>query len=345
MNHNTKLSENNSRFFRIIPQDMKGSQIKQFDFNRFESKIPGAYGAIGSIRWGKLTASVTQSELKGVILLLNGRSEFMEKYTISANRLTHLGYHIYSMDWRGQGLSLRELPNRHKGFVQDFAHYLSDFEAFFQTIIEPLQLPVTVMAHSMGGHITLRYLMEQANSSTASIPSLIEKVILLSPMLDIQTAPFPKKMAIKLADLVVNWGMGTGYAFGNKDYKRSSFRFKNNPLTHDLDNFYIEHQEIEKQSDLALGGVTWRWLKEAFDSIAIIQNEKQLSKINRPVWIASASEDKVVCNDAIRKTVKALPDGRLITVQGARHEILFETEVIQCPFWEQLSMILGRVSA
>ena len=320
-------------------------QIKPFDFNYFESKVPGVDGSIGHIRWGQLATSVTQFQLKGVILLLNGRSEFMEKYTRLAHRLADFGYHIYSMDWRGQGLSFRELPNRDKGFVQNFSHYLSDLEQFFQTIIEPLQLPITVMAHSMGGHITLRYLMEKANSSATSIPSLIEKVILLSPMLNIQTAPFPQKMAIKFSDIAVNLGMGRRYAFGNRDYKRLTVQFKNNPLTHDRDNFYIEHQEIEKHPDLALGGVTWRWLNEAFDSIAIIQDGKQLSKINRPVWIASASDDKVVCNHAIRQTVKALPNGRLITVQGARHEILFETEAIQRPFWQQLSMILERVSA
>ncbi|MBF0202229.1 MAG: alpha/beta hydrolase, partial [Desulfamplus sp.] len=63
-----------------------------------------------------------------------------------------------------------------------------------------------------------------------------------------------------------------------------------------------------------------------------------LSKIQLPIWVASASEDRVVCNHAIERVAAALPRSRLIRVEGARHEILFETKTIQRPFWDALPL-------
>ncbi len=306
-----------------------------FYFDWFNSNITGR------IRWGIMHASVPERDIRGIILLLNGRTEFMEKYHKTAARLSKLGYHVLSMDWRGQGLSVRELTNRHKGYVKDFNHYVKDLQLFYHRFVEPhfvepLQLPVTIMAHSMGGHIALRYLIKE--SMDISLPASIEKAVLISPMLDIRTSPFPRKLAGPIADLAVKTGLGKAYIPGEQDYSRENFQFKNNPLTHDRMNFQIEHMEIKKNPDLALGGVTWGWLKAAFDSISLITLEKELSSVEIPVWIASADQDKVVCNTTQKKVCRKLSCGTLISIPGALHEILFETSDVQKKLWEALPL-------
>ncbi|MBF0203424.1 MAG: alpha/beta hydrolase, partial [Desulfamplus sp.] len=243
-------------------------------------------------------------------------------------------YDVMSMDWRGQGLSVRELPNRDMGYVKDFELYINDLELFYNRYVVPLKQPVTIMAHSMGGHIALRFLAQC--SDRINIP----KAILIAPMLDIVTAPIPRTISSIMASLAVRIGFGLNYVLGGKDYCRETVQFENNLLTHDIDNFWFEHKEIEKNRNLALGGVSWWWLKVAFDSIDIIKNKEYLSNIKTKIQIFSAEEDRIVCNDVQKQVCPMIPDGTLISIPGSRHEILFETHDIKTVLWNHISNFL-----
>ena len=66
------------------------------------------------------------------------------------------------LDWRGQGGSVRLVPQAPlKGHIDDFAEYDADLEAFLEQVVAPMLAggarPIA-LAHSMGGHILLRYL-------------------------------------------------------------------------------------------------------------------------------------------------------------------------------------------
>ncbi|MBF0411153.1 MAG: alpha/beta hydrolase [Desulfamplus sp.] len=307
---------------------------------------------------------------QGIVLLLNGRTEFMEKYTQVASRLALIGYHVMSLDWRGQGLSVRELPNRDKGYVKNFNLYVKDLEIFYNLHVLPLSkslnLPITILAHSMGGHIALRFLSECSNCSSNSnrisshtalnhtdsnsisinIDTNIKKAILISPMIDIITSPIKGNFVGILADwatrqlacLAVKAKFEAHYVPNGKDYCREDVKFEGNVLTHDWDNFWLEHREIAKNRNLALGGVTWGWLKAAFDSIELLKDEKYLSRIKTPVSIFSAEQDRVVSNSAQKSVCQTITKGKLISIPKARHEILFETEEIREVLWKDISL-------
>lgn len=296
------------------------------------------------IRWGYMQPKGATSEINGLLLLLNGKTEFIEKYRAVALNFLSLGYRVMSLDWRGQGLSDRELYNHDKGYVKDFQLYINDLELFYTAYVAPLKLPVTILAHSMGGHITLRFLAQCSTINSMNI----QQAILISPMVDIITAPVSGGAAEGLssfgarllADLAVMAGLEEQYLPGQTDYCKETVQFKNNVLTHDIDNFWLEHREIEKNRALALGGVTWGWLKAAFDSIDILKDAKYLSRIKTEVSIFSAAEDSVVSNSAQQRVCKLLPKGRFIAIQGARHEILFETEDIRQVLWNHIYSLL-----
>lgn len=312
-----------------------------FDFNFFTSQDNQ------NIRCGFMRADA--DKIKGIILLLNGRTEFMEKYTQVASHLCSIGYYVMSLDWRGQGLSVRELDNRDKGYVKNFNLYLSDLKIFYNLHVLPLsaslKLPVMILAHSMGGHIALRFLSEYPQDVQT-----IKKALLISPMVDIITSPINIDFADKfidsasrlLADLAVTAGLEDHYIIGGRDYRKEDARFEGNVLTHDWDNFWLEHKEISKNRNLAVGGVTWGWIKAAFDSIATLKREKYLSKIKTPVSILSAEQDRVVSNSAQKRVCKIIPNGKFILIPGARHEILFETEEIRKELW---SIILSELDS
>ncbi len=275
------------------------------------------------IRYG--VAQVPHGNPKGCLLLLNGRSEFMEKYQSVVEELISRGFHVISLDWRGQGLSVRELENRDKGYIHSFQCYLDDLSLFYDRIVIPLELPVTVLAHSMGGHIALRFMARRGAE--------IKNAVLLSPMVDIVTAPLPRPLAGVLARQMVRWRRDTSYVPGNGDYHRKGVRFANNPLSHDSQGFWQEHRCIERNRDLALGGVTWGWLNAAFDSIDVLNAKGVAQRINLPVLLMSAAEDRVVSCKAQEKLCKQLPRGTFVSVPRARHEILNESEEVLAFFW------------
>ena len=104
----------------------------------------------------------------GTVLMLPGRTEHAEKYGTTAERLAAAGYASAALDWRGQGLADRLLPDRRKGHVGQFADYQRDLDAFAAAVRETLPGPFYLLAHSMGGCIGLRGLMRGLDVAAAA---------------------------------------------------------------------------------------------------------------------------------------------------------------------------------
>ncbi|HEX7743586.1 MAG TPA: alpha/beta hydrolase, partial [Sphingobium sp.] len=109
----------------------------------------------------------------GICLLLNGQTEFIEKYFEVIDELRGRGLTVVTFDWRGQGGSDRLLPDRRKAHIGNFADYDQDLAAIVGELVRPLaaalNLPVLAMAHSMGGHILVRRLHDVAGEFAAAI--------------------------------------------------------------------------------------------------------------------------------------------------------------------------------
>jgi len=61
---------------------------------------------------------------KGTVLLFPGRTEYVEKYGITAAELARRGLAVMAIDWRGQGLADRLLPDPLVGHVETFSDWL-----------------------------------------------------------------------------------------------------------------------------------------------------------------------------------------------------------------------------
>lgn len=276
-----------------------------------------------SIRYGTLNAK----NAVGAVVLLGGRKEFIEKYRETITELIARGFDVYTFDWRGQGLSTRLLENRHKGHVGSFDHYVKDLSQFMEKIV-PAQKgrKLIFLAHSMGGHIALRYLHEN--------PGRVTGAVLTAPMIDIDTAPLPKKVARWVTAAAMLAGRGEGYAIGSKDYDPQAMRFPKNPLTGDPVRFAVEKSQIRQNPDLALGGVTYGWLWESFRSIDRMKGRRFASEISTPVLVINAGRDTIVDGRAQQRICRRMPGGRFVCIEGARHEILKEIDEIRNAFWD-----------
>ncbi|MFZ0613250.1 MAG: alpha/beta hydrolase [Desulfobacterales bacterium] len=265
-------------------------------------------------------------QARGSVVLLGGRKEFIEKYAETAADLNRRGLAVFSFDWRGQGLSGRRLPDRLKGYVRDYRHYVRDLTEFFQNCVQPeAARPVFILAHSMGAHVALRFLHRH--------PQAVDKAVLVSPMIDIDTKPFPRWLVAGLAGLGRLIGAEEALVPGSDKRTTVDRPFEGNSLTADPRCFAVEKNAVALNPDLALGGVTFAWLSATLASIAHIRRPGYLERIHMPLLMVAAAADRVVSVAAERRACRRLPDCRLVVIPGASHEILMETDTIRSQFW------------
>ncbi len=270
-------------------------------------------------------ADAPEGTAKGLVLLLHGRFEFLEKYAEVARELTARGYTVLSLDWRGQGLSVRELENRQKGYVKTFDDYLADLDLFYHLHVKSAGLPVSILAHSMGAHLALRFM--HAN------PMWVDRAVLVSPMVDIVTAPFPRIAVRAMANVACASGLAESYVIGGSNYTPEHVRFETNRVTHDRERFENGKALIAANPELAMGDVTHAWLKAAYDSMETLSGRGYARQIKTPVMMVSAREDSIVSVKAQKRLFKSMSGSEFVSVPGAFHEILHETDPIREVFW------------
>src|SRR3977135_754369 len=86
---------------------------------------------------------------RGTVVVLPGRGEFIEKYaTEVVGELLSRGYAVIAMDWRGQGLPDRLLPDRSKGHIDIFSTYIDDLQLFLDKLVIPVApRPILALCH------------------------------------------------------------------------------------------------------------------------------------------------------------------------------------------------------
>lgn len=272
-----------------------------------------------------------KGEVRGSIILSGGRTEVIEKYFETIEDLTGRGYVVLTHDWRGQGLSHRELKDRLAGHAAGYQGFLADYHALLAAYETRLPKPWFAIGHSMGGCLTLLALAHGEASR-------FEGAILSAPMLGLQTGGVPLIMARALAAFNVALGRAGRLARG----PGVAETFENNVLTHDRARYERGKAQVLAAPDLALGGPTWGWLDFAFRATAHLSQGGNLKGVTIPVVIVSAEQDKLVDNGAQRAVAKNLPHGEFITVPGAYHEILMETDTRRNVFLRALDALLGK---
>lgn len=264
---------------------------------------------------------------RGTVAVLGGRTEFVEKYHETIQDLLVRGFDVYCMDWRGQGLSERLLKDAQKGYVRSYEHYVSDLAWFLDKVVfKRHNRPLIVLAHSMGANILLHFLKQ--------FPHSIDKAILMAPMVDIQTYPIPSSFVRQCSQFFVKLGlhkMNIPTLARNDNYHRP---FQANWLTHDQNRFHRVQQLIKQNSRLLVTSITFGWLAATYEAIDQLQQPGYLSSIHTPLLLVAAGRDRIVSNQAIRHTATQLSSCRLEIISGARHEILQECDTLRGQFWK-----------
>jgi len=98
---------------------------------------------------------------RGSILFFPGRGDFYEKYLETLEEWHRAGWRVTAADWRGQAGSGRLGKDPVTGHIADFGVWVDDLAALWQQWVAETPGPHVLAAHSMGGHLALRALVDR----------------------------------------------------------------------------------------------------------------------------------------------------------------------------------------
>jgi lysophospholipase len=266
-------------------------------------------------------------EARGVCAIFDGQTEFLEKYIEVVGELASRGYAVAALDWRGQGGSMRSLPEGLKAHVGDFAEYGLDIEAFLEEVVAPLgpQRPIAV-AHSMGAHNLLRALHDKPDSFAAAI--------MTAPMLQADTRGYPAWLARLVCRMQNARGSSADWVWGMDKRDPLAMAFDDNLVTSDRVRFARAQDALAQHPDIRLAGPTWGWLEAAYRSMTLVSEPGFAEAITTPVLIVGAGRDRIVKTSATRAFAQRLPRATYVELEDAEHEILMEKDSIRARFWD-----------
>lgn len=267
------------------------------------------------------------SNARSSVIVLPGATEYIELYGETIGELLARGNAVGILDWRGQGLSTRPLKDPRRRHIDNFRTYVDDFRLIAETIYARLPKPWILVCQSMGGNIGARILAERAPGIAAAV--------LLAPMLAVNTGAWPLPAARVVARASCTLGLSSRYVPGGSGTSAFAVPFEANTLTHDPRRFAWLSAYPAAEPALDIGSPTIGWLQAAFESMDQLARPAIARRISCPVLLVMAEEDLVVRNGAIEGFSKLLPNGRLLKLSNARHDILLEGELVREAFWRE----------
>ncbi|MBK8457444.1 MAG: alpha/beta hydrolase [Phyllobacteriaceae bacterium] len=287
---------------------------------------PNGFGGFFSARDGvTLRYGVFRTQSRphlGTIVILPGRNEPIEKYFETISDVMAMGYDAAIIDWRGQGFSGRLLADRRKGHVGSFADYAADLRQFLADIVLPdCRAPYHLLGHSMGGLAALL--------AAPWLGNQVSRIVLSAPLLEFGEAPVSTGRLGQITRALSAIGLGSHYLIGSKE---KSPDFLANVLTSDPRRFWRNIAIRRAAPELALGGPTVGWISAACQAIDVARDPEFIARIHVPVLLIAAGSDTVVSNRAIEDFARRPRAGAHLTIDGARHELLQESDVYREPF-------------
>ncbi|MEM6619547.1 MAG: alpha/beta hydrolase [Pseudomonadota bacterium] len=265
------------------------------------------------------------------VLIFPGRTEFIEKYGEVVDRLLDRGFSVAAIDWRGQGMADRHPTRRSMGWVEDFAEYQADVAQMLGVVRDHgLPKPFGMIAHSMGGAIGLRALLEGL---------AVEKAVFSAPMWGILVAPHLRPVASLVSALGPPLGLGERLVPSGDVRNYVEIQgFEGNTLTNDPGKYAIMQDHLKAAPDMGLGSPSVRWFSQARKECASLVVE---APAPQDTITFLGSQEAIVDPDAIHTIMGKWPNGRLIELPGAQHEVLMEEPHVLKVAWNAIDAHFG----
>ena len=296
---------------------------------------PLSIKAVGADLRAARFAAAPDVPARGTCVLLNGQTEFIEKYFEVIDELRGRGFAVATMDWRGQGDSSRMTQDSRKSFVGDFSEYDQDLDTLMNWIVTPMlganEKPVA-LAHSMGAHNLLRTLVRR--------PDSFGPCVLSAPMIAISFRG-QREFLVRAVTAVQVWrGKRADWVWGMEARDPHRVNFGTQLVTSDPQRFERTQMLLREHPDLRLAGATWGWLAAAIASMDWLRG--QAGSVTTPLLVVGAGKDRICVTPAAKAFAQAAPHAEYREIAEAGHEILMERSPIRAELWAAFDAFMAR---
>lgn len=259
---------------------------------------------------------------RGTICLVQGRTEYIEKYFETVADFRARGFAVATFDWRGQGGSDRLIGNPTIGYVDRFEDYWTDLKTFHQEILLPdCPPPYYLVGHSMGGLASL--------FAGTKDRMLFDRMFLSAPMVSLHGMEDSLTGFGALAEALSFIGLGRLPMKRKGDARPTEAGFAGNNLTSDMGRYVRMVETIRADDGLYLGSPSFRWLASAISAMGEANREDFAGRVQIPLLVLAAARDTIVSTPALEQLGLRLRNGRHIVVAGAKHELFMETDTVR----------------
>ena len=275
------------------------------------------------IRWAKMSR---QEKALGTILLLQGRTEDIEKYREVIYDLYLKKYNVVTLDWVGQGGSdhLSKVSSEY-GHLDDFDSLRRDLELLLsQDEVKSYigSQPLFIIAHSMGANVATLFLQKN--------PEMVDKAALVSPMYDIITKPFPEWLALYVLKILELVGLGDDKAIMSPEFSPSE---ANNVTTSKIRRDLAFNERVGNKKHL-VGPPTNSYGRAALEATRMVK--ENANKIKTPVLMFQAGVDKIVETKGQDEVCNLMQDCRKILYKNGMHELMMEQDYIRTDLFDKV---------
>ncbi len=255
----------------------------------------------------------------GTILILPGRTGYIERYGRIVKEFRKRGFASVAIDWRGHGLSDRLTENQQVCHVDRFEHYQSDLAAMMEEARKRnMPKPWYLVGNSLGATIGLRAISNGLNINACAF---------VSPMWGINMSKSLRLLAWSLTWAYVKIGKGHVFtpSFDEKNYVVNT-QFGNNTLTSDKGFYKYWSNQLQKHPELQLGGPSTGWL---YEGLKECKDLSQLSSPDIPCIAFYGSADNDIDTKSIINRMNSWQRGKIQRIEGGKHDLLSEVNHIQ----------------
>lgn len=264
--------------------------------NRSVRKNHGYMEGVGRLRLHYRTWEV--DDPAAALVVVHGLFEHARRYTEFAETMATHGFSTFVLDLRGHGAS-----EGRRGHVHGFDVLLQDVDRFRREVqgLIPVDLPLFMLGHSLGGLIGIRYLEEYDPP--------FQGAIITAPWLG-SAVDIPRWQVILAA--VLNRVL-------------PAFPF---PHRIDVDRLTHDRERVADYRDdpVIHSTITPRLFSET--SAAMDSALRRGDRINVPVLFLLAGDDHIVGTDRSLAFARSLPSDAVTVrvLEGFYHEVLQETD-------------------
>ncbi len=260
--------------------------------------------------------SWSKGDPQAIVIVTHGLAEHSGAYKLfSETLLSKIPLDIYAWDLRGHGRSEGK-----RGLVESFQEYIKDYHTFYKLVKagNDKQLPIVLLGHSMGGLVTVKFLLDyEANIE-------VKGFVLSSPLMGISMKVSPVKdyAAKMMVSLLPTITMSNDINFRD--------------LSHDLE--IIKSYDADPFRHNRISPKLYLDFLETFPKVFDAANRIQL-----PALIQFAGDDKLVDKFSTLKFFDALGSIQKEKIEYTNfyHEIYNELERERV--YEDLSVFIKKL--